>query len=74
MSIDQFLLFRDAVSGVLAEGFPRPETRRSARRNRGGPMNTDMSGDEFRRFGHEVVDWIADYLENNAQSIPSCPR
>lgn len=22
----------------------------------------DMSGEEFRRFGHEVVDWIADYL------------
>jgi aromatic-L-amino-acid decarboxylase len=22
----------------------------------------DMSGEEFRRFGHEAVDWIADYL------------
>ena len=24
----------------------------------------DMSGTEFRRFGHELVDWIADYFEN----------
>ncbi len=26
--------------------------------------NGDMSPDEFRRYGHEVVDWIADYLAN----------
>jgi aromatic-L-amino-acid decarboxylase len=25
-------------------------------------MNSDMPPDEFRRAGHEVVDWIADYL------------
>ncbi|HEY2962669.1 MAG TPA: pyridoxal-dependent decarboxylase, partial [Pyrinomonadaceae bacterium] len=24
----------------------------------------DMSGPEFRRFGHELVDWIADYFDN----------
>jgi hypothetical protein len=24
--------------------------------------NMDMSPEEFRRAGHEVVDWIADYL------------
>ena len=23
----------------------------------------DMSKDEFRRFGHQLVDWIADYFE-----------
>ena len=23
-----------------------------------------MSGPEFRRFGHELVDWIADYFDN----------
>ena len=23
-----------------------------------------MSGPEFRRFGHELIDWIADYFEN----------
>jgi aromatic-L-amino-acid decarboxylase len=23
----------------------------------------DMSNDEFRRFGHELIDWIADYFE-----------
>jgi aromatic-L-amino-acid/L-tryptophan decarboxylase len=36
-------------------------------------MNTDMSGDEFRRYGHEVVDWIADYLENN-RDLPVMPQ
>ena len=23
----------------------------------------DMSGEEFRRFGHELIDWIADYFD-----------
>src|SRR6059058_4376272 len=28
------------------------------------PTSTgDMSAEEFRRFGHEIVDWIADYFE-----------
>lgn len=36
-------------------------------------MKTDMSGEEFRRFGREVVDWIADYLENNRE-LPVMPR
>jgi aromatic-L-amino-acid/L-tryptophan decarboxylase len=27
-------------------------------------MSFDMSPEEFRRAGHEVVDWIADYLAN----------
>src|SRR6266478_611624 len=28
------------------------------------PTSTgDMSTEEFRRFGHEIVDWIADYFE-----------
>ena len=26
------------------------------------PTLGDMSGDDFRRYGHQVVDWIADYL------------
>jgi aromatic-L-amino-acid decarboxylase len=26
------------------------------------PPLGDMSPEEFRRFGHEVVDWIANYL------------
>jgi aromatic-L-amino-acid decarboxylase len=25
-------------------------------------MSKDMSPEEFRRYGHQVVDWIADYL------------
>ena len=24
----------------------------------------DMPGDDFRKYGHEFIDWIADYLEN----------
>ena len=24
----------------------------------------DMSAADFRRFGHEIIDWIADYFEN----------
>src|SRR5947208_1500688 len=27
----------------------------------------DMPADEFRRFGHEVVDWIAEYLTHPEQ-------
>jgi aromatic-L-amino-acid/L-tryptophan decarboxylase len=28
------------------------------------PPTGDMSAEEFRRFGHEIVDWIANYLEH----------
>jgi aromatic-L-amino-acid/L-tryptophan decarboxylase len=28
------------------------------------PEAGDMSADDFRRFGHEVVDWIADYFSH----------
>ena len=27
------------------------------------PALGDMSKDDFRRFGHELIDWVADYLE-----------
>lgn len=27
------------------------------------PPLGDMSAEEFRRFGHEIIDWIADYFE-----------
>src|SRR2546430_13050393 len=27
------------------------------------PALGDMPGDEFRHFGHELIDWIADYFE-----------
>lgn len=36
-------------------------------------MTTDMSAEEFRRYGHEVVDWIASYLENN-RNLPVMPQ
>jgi len=28
------------------------------------PELGDMSAEDFRRFGHEVIDWISDYLEH----------
>jgi len=28
------------------------------------PPTGDMSAEDFRRFGHEIVDWIADYFEH----------
>jgi aromatic-L-amino-acid decarboxylase len=28
------------------------------------PERGDMSASDFRRFGHEVIDWISDYLEH----------
>ncbi len=33
----------------------------------------DMSPEEFRRAGHDTVDWIADYLAAFASAIPCCP-
>jgi aromatic-L-amino-acid decarboxylase len=27
----------------------------------------DMPADEFRKFGHQLIDWVADYLENIEQ-------
>ncbi len=32
-------------------------------RQQTAPPLGDMSKDEFRRFGHELIDWIADYFE-----------
>ena len=31
------------------------------------PETGDMPKEDFRRFGHEIVDWIADYFENIEQ-------
>lgn len=28
------------------------------------PATGDMSGEEFRRFGHELIDWIGDYFDH----------
>lgn len=28
------------------------------------PESGDMSAEDFRRFGHEVVDWVSDYLDH----------
>src|SRR5213593_1255543 len=32
--------------------------------NEAAPQSGDMSAEEFRRFGHEIVDWIANYFEH----------
>ena len=29
-----------------------------------GVQRDEMNNEEFRRYGHQVVDWMADYLEN----------
>lgn len=31
------------------------------------PASGDMSAEDFRRVGHEIIDWIADYAENIEQ-------
>ena len=33
------------------------------------PPLGDMSGEDFRRFGHELIDWVADYFEH----VPELP-
>ena len=39
----------------------------------GGPPRGDMDGAAFRKAGHELVDWIATYLED-AESYPVLSR
>ena len=41
------------------------ETMKEARQLDDGtaPPSGDMSAEEFRRFGHELIDWISDYFE-----------
>src|SRR5437763_16211344 len=33
------------------------------------PELGDMSKEDFRRIGHELIDWIADYF-NNIETLP----
>jgi aromatic-L-amino-acid decarboxylase len=35
-----------------------------AKQNTGTPAYGDMSAEEFRRLGHEIVDWIANYFDH----------
>src|SRR6266849_3049966 len=39
------------------------ETERKPNKVAAAPTG-DMSAEEFRRFGHEIIDWIADYFEH----------
>ena len=52
-----------AIFGLLAAALAFIAWRivRSARRRQSGPR--PMTPDEFRRRGHELIDWIADYVE-----------
>ena len=34
------------------------------------PMSYHMTAEEFRRYGREVIDWIADYFENRVEALP----
>ncbi len=36
-------------------------------------MTGDMSPGDFRRHGHEVIDWIAQYLDG-IRDLPVLPR
>ncbi len=33
-------------------------------KNMFAPKTGDMSAEDFRRAGHEIIDWIADYSQN----------
>ena len=35
------------------------------------PLHGDIHADEFRKAAHEIVDWIADYLEHPAHPVRS---
>lgn len=41
--------------------------RENERREGFAPELGDMNAEEFRRFGHEVIDWVSDYLEHVAE-------
>ena len=36
----------------------------SERRSKSSPSLGDMQAEEFRRYGHELIDWIANYFEH----------
>lgn len=46
----------------MKEGRRTEANPQSAIRN---PQSGDMPAEEFRQYGHQVVDWIADYLAHN---------
>ena len=43
------------------------------RQARLAPALGDMSKEDFRRFGHELVDWVAEYLEH-VEDLPVLAR
>ena len=34
------------------------------------PRSLHMSADDFRRHGHAMIDWIADYLDGGVEAHP----
>ena len=49
----------DEAADVERKGAPENEARADF-----GDLIGDMPPEDFRRFGHEVVDWLADYFEH----------
>ncbi len=48
-----------------AEQLPESVSKSRAEDSPGAPSLGDMPPEEFRRFGYQVVDWIADYLAHS---------
>lgn len=46
------------------ESSKQPKPARRPKQSKRSPPPSDISAAEFRKHGHAVVDWIADYLQN----------
>ena len=46
------------------ESSKQPKPARRPKQSKGASPPSDISAAEFRKHGHAVVDWIADYLQN----------
>src|SRR5690348_6139007 len=55
------------LCGAARETINRLIVSRSGRRSRPAPYISIMTPEEFRRFGHQLIDWIADYRTSLAE-------
>jgi len=49
---------------------PATATADAAESDQTGEMLGDMSAADFRRYGHELIDWLADFLEQDKPVLP----
>ena len=58
---------RSHAKAQRRKGTQRETVTSSANRREGIPVPPlgDMSAEEFRRFGHEIIDWIAELLRTH---------